>query len=86
MGTRAKKYDVTVSGSWGMYTATANTLRGKRWLRVNAPEGPEHTYVNGSLLVEGGNPSRLLVAGMVRDGLAVEVNGVDMTGFSEAAQ
>jgi len=70
--------DVSVSGSWGLYRVHAASLRALRWLRRHLAEG-ERTWASVDTIVcEGGRECRALVAGMVADGLSVEVNGVDM--------
>jgi hypothetical protein len=77
-------YDLIISGQWGLYTIAALTKRGRTWTRKHL-SGGERTHLNGALVCEGGDRCRAIVAGADKDGLRVEVNGVDMKGFRVAS-
>lgn len=77
-------YDLSISGSWGLYSITPRTARGKRWLARHCSSG-ERTYVADALMCEGGDRCRAIVAAADRARLRVEVNGTDMSGFGKRA-
>lgn len=72
-------FDVIVNGEMGLYMIDPLTPRARSWLKKNIRG--EQTHVGRLLACEGSRNVREIVAGMVRDELAVEVNGVDMKGF-----
>jgi hypothetical protein len=72
--------DLTISGSWGLYSITPTTPRGKRWLASHCSDG-ERTHLGDALMCEGGDRCRAIVAAADRSRLQVKVNGVDMKGF-----
>lgn len=74
------QFDLSVSGSWGLYSITPRTAKGKRWLKRHC-SGGERTYLADALVCEGGDRCRAIVAAADRGKLRVEVNGQDMTGF-----
>ncbi len=78
------EYDVSITGQWGLYSITAVTAAGKRWMRRNLSSG-ERTRLAGALMCEGGDRCREIVRAMDRAGLVVTVNGVDMAGFGGRA-
>ena len=73
------KYDLVISGQWGLYTIASPTKRGKTWLRKSL--AGEQTRLHGAIVCEGGDRCRAIVAGADRSGLRVEVNGLDMRGY-----
>lgn len=75
--------DLRIQGSWGLYSITTATPKGKRWQKRHLAKGERSVLPNGDLVCEGGDECRAIVAGAVKDGLAVEVNGVDMKGFGQ---
>lgn len=81
-----KRFDVSVTGQWGLYTIQPHTAKARTWLaREIKNDGDEHTWTaNGSLVCEGGDNCRAIVAAMVKESLRVEVNGVNMKGFRAA--
>jgi hypothetical protein len=71
-------FDVMVTGSMGLYAARFATPNARAWYRRHHLHlRGARTVLNGVLVVEGGDRCRDLVAGMVADGLRVEVNGVE---------
>lgn len=77
---RKKRLDVSISGRMGLYDISPLTAGGKRWVKRylrGAVASP-----NGHVWCEGGQECRAIVRGMDDSGLRVEVNGVDMAGFS----
>lgn len=79
-----KRYDISVTGSWGLYTIAPRTVKGRKWLIANCSDGERTWGEDGSLICEGGDNCRAIVAAMVKARLCVEVNGVDMKGFKAA--
>lgn len=75
--------DAVITGSWGLYTVAFLTDAGRAWREEHLPKGDEITEWCGQVVVEGGDRCRAIVAGMDRDGLQVEVNGVNMKGFGK---
>lgn len=73
--------DIRVTGSMGLYKIIAPTSAGKRWRKKHLTSGERVLDSAGALVCDGGENCRAIVAGAVKDGLAVEVNGVDMKGF-----
>jgi hypothetical protein len=69
-------FDVIVTGQ-GYYLITPSTKAGKAWARKHLSDG-ERTRVGNAIACDSGAQCRDIVAGMLRDGLAVEVNGRDM--------
>jgi hypothetical protein len=73
------KLDIIVSGEWGLYSCTPLTKRARTFVEgkviLDSWQDPAHFHV------EGGDRIRAIIAGMVKDGLRVEVNGADMTGY-----
>jgi hypothetical protein len=63
--------DVQVTGKLGFYTFNYLTKKAQRQV------GRRTTYI------DDGRECRRVVAELVRVGLRVEVNGVDMTGFGQ---
>ena len=78
-----KNPDVIVTGQWGLYSILPMSKRGRAWVKRHLSDG-ERTVLNGATMCEGGDRCREIVAGMVAQGLRVEVNGVDMKGFRAA--
>jgi hypothetical protein len=78
-----KALDVIVSGRMGLYSIDPLTVRGCKWMKRHLSKGERTPTSNGGVYCEGGNRCRDIVEGMDRDGLRVEVNGVDMNGFSK---
>lgn len=72
--------DVSINGQWGLYSIRPATARGRAWAKRHLSRG-ERTVLDGAIMCEGGRACRDIVAAMVRQGLRVEVNGVDMAGF-----
>ena len=80
---RRRKLDVAIEGSWGLYSCTPLTRAAQTFVKAKVDIGdwqdPERFHI------EGGDRCRALVAGMVAEGLRVEVNGQDMKGFKYGA-
>jgi hypothetical protein len=72
-------FDVSITGQ-GFYLISPGTTRGRAWARKHLSKG-ERTKVGDAIACDDGRACREIVAGMVKDGLAVQVNGVDMKGF-----
>ncbi len=68
-------FDVNVTGSMGLYSIRFNTPRAYKWFQDNLSKGPR-TFQYGALVCEGSPQCRTIVAGLVRDGLRVAVNGI----------
>ncbi len=75
-------FDIDVTGQWGLYVLTPTTLVAKRWMKKHIPKPT--SYGHGVLCCEGSDRCQDIVAGAVKDGLTVSVNGVDMKGFAFA--
>ena len=78
----ADGYDVLVTGSWGLYEITPAGSAARRWVKKHLSKGERTVRSNGAVMCEGGREIRHIVAGMVKDGLRVSVNGQDMAGFA----
>jgi hypothetical protein len=76
-------YDLRIQGSAGLYRIVAATPSGKQWRKRNLGKGERSVLPNGALVCDSSADCRAIVAGAVKDGLAVEVNGVDMKGFGQ---
>ena len=81
-GAKPPLYDLSVTGQWGLYEIFTPTTRGKRWVKKNVEA--DRIELGGAVVVEGGDRCRDIVAGAVKEGLRVEVNGLDMKGFRAA--
>jgi len=73
-------FDVVIQGQ-GVFMIDPLSERAKQWIEENIRG--EQTWLHDMLACEGSRNTRAIVAGMVRDGLNVEVNGVDMKGFGQ---
>lgn len=81
---RLRPADVLVRGKFGLYRMAFRSNEADGWRKAHLTDG-ERTYSNdGTLAIEGTDRCMAVVAGMVRAGLKVEVNGVDMAGFKES--
>jgi hypothetical protein len=79
-----KKYDVVVTGELGLYQIEPLTRAGKAWMDEHLSDGDgERTRMGESVICEGADNCRDIVAAMDREGLKIEMNGVDMKGFSK---
>lgn len=78
---KTKKFDVVITGEMGLYEIAPLTRIGKSWMDEHL-SGDERTRMNESVICEGSDNCRVIVRAMDRDGLKVEMNGVDMKGFS----
>lgn len=67
--------DVTITGEMGLYTIESNTPKARAWLKRNLAPKPQR------IACESGDRCREIVRACVREGLRVEVNGTDMTGY-----
>lgn len=78
-------YDLSISGSWGLYTIATPTQRGKDWAALHLSEdtGERTRDEQGNVVCEGGERCRDIVSGAVADGLNVEVNGTNMAGYGQ---
>ncbi|MGH7177701.1 MAG: hypothetical protein ACREJC_10000 [Tepidisphaeraceae bacterium] len=83
MSERTVSYDLTVTGSWGLYAIAPLTTKGRSWTKRHLTDAIAGA-VRGSVMCESGRMCREIVAEAVKDGLRVEVNGVDMKGFRAA--
>lgn len=72
--------DVKISGAMGFYSIEAQTRAAARWMNLHV-EGVHTQRIGEIAHCDDGGLCREIVAGMVADGLHVEVNGVDMKGF-----
>jgi hypothetical protein len=79
---RTKKYDVIITGELGLYEIEPLTRAAKAWMDENL-SGGERTRKGESVICEGGDNCRDIVRAMDREGLKVEMNGVDMRGFGK---
>jgi hypothetical protein len=87
MTKRLKKFDVLITGEWGLYEIEPLTRAGKSWMDENLSDGDgERTRIGENVVCEGGDNCRAIVRGMDHDGLKVELNGVDMKGFSKVRE
>jgi hypothetical protein len=73
-------FDVQIVGRWGLYSVMPVSRRGRTWSTRHL-SGGERVTIGQAIVCDGGDRCRAIVAGMVKDGLRVEVNGVDMKGF-----
>lgn len=81
---RPKQFDVVITGELGLYEIAPLTRTGKSWMDEHLSDGDgERTRMGESVICEGGDNCRDIVRGMDRDGLKVEMNGVDMKGFGK---
>lgn len=71
--------DVSITGSMGLYAIEPNTPKARAWLRKNLAPKPQR--LGDAIACEGGDRCREIVRACVREGLRVEVNGTDMTGY-----
>lgn len=76
---KPRQVDVSITGAFGLYSIRPRSKKARTWCQ-NKLTG-EQTRLAGAIVCEGGDRCRAIAAGMVYDGLHVEVNGVDMTGF-----
>lgn len=76
------KYDLSITGSWGLYSCVMNSQRARRWVEKNVES--ERIGDGNMFYIEGGDRCREIVAGAVKAKLRVEVNGLDMKGFQAA--
>ena len=79
-----KAPDITIAGS-GFYSIDPASRRGRAWVRRHLSSGERTPTDNGGVWTDSGRACREIVAGMVKDGLRVEVNGQDMTGFARVS-
>lgn len=81
---RGKKFDVIITGELGLYEIEPLTRAGKAWMDEHLSDGEgERTRMGDSVICEGSDNCQDIVAGMDKDGLKVEMNGVDMKGFGK---
>lgn len=81
---RGKQFDVIVTGELGLYEIAPLTRTGKAWMDEHlSDDDSERTRMGESVICEGTDNCHAIVAGMDGDGLKIEMNGVDMKGFSE---
>jgi len=85
MATRnPKKFDIAITGKLGMYEIAPLTRAGTSWRDEHLSErDSERTRRGESVICDGMDNCHAIVAGMDRDGLKVEMNGVDMKGFGK---
>jgi len=82
-----KKFDVVITGELGLYEIEPLTHVGKAWMDENLSDGDgERSRMGDSVICEGRDNCRDIVAGMDREGLKVEMNGVDMKGFGKVRE
>jgi hypothetical protein len=74
------KYDVIIDGRWGLYSIHPASKKGERWAQRKLSAG-ERTRIGEAIMCEGSDRCRDIVAAMDREGLKVELNGVDMKGY-----
>jgi hypothetical protein len=81
---RPKKFDVVITGEMGLYEIEPLTRDGKAWMDINLSDGNgERTRMGESVICDDSDYCREIVRGMDRDGVKVEMNGVDMKGFGK---
>jgi hypothetical protein len=81
---KAKKFDVVITGELGLYEIAPLTAAGKSWMDEHLSDhDSERSRIGDSVICEGSDNCRNIVRGMDRDGLKVEMNGVDMKGFGK---
>ena len=74
------KPDVVITGQMGLYEIRFVTEGGTAWFQQHL-EYHGRTWHGDALICDSSRMCRDIVAGMDRDGLAVELNGQDMKGF-----
>jgi hypothetical protein len=72
--------DVSVKGSFGLYTLDFLTRKGRTYERKHLSQG-DRTHLGEALICEGVRQCAEIIVAMNRAGLAVSLNGVDMKGF-----
>lgn len=71
--------DVTISGQWGLYQIQPLSKSGQKWVRKHLSKNS--IKLHDSIVCEGSDRCREIVAAMDLAKLCVEVNGVNMKGF-----
>jgi hypothetical protein len=78
------QFDVIITGELGLYEIEPLTRAGKAWMDENLSDGDsERTRMGESVICDDAGYCRDIVAAMDHEGLKVEMNGVDMKGFSK---
>ena len=72
--------DVSITGAMGLYQIQPLTKAGRTWTKKHLTSG-ERVRLGDTIACEGGDNCWEIVRGMVREGLRVEVNGTDMSGY-----
>lgn len=76
-------FDVLIGGEMGLYTIATCTKKARSWVKKHLPDA---VRIRGQIACEGGQNCRDIVRGMLRSGLSVAVNGLDMKGFDKASE
>ena len=88
MSEKTVSFDLMVTSQFGsaIYAVVPESKKGERWLRKSCPDAIWITTIRGVeyLACEGRRLCEDLVAGAVKAGLEVEVNGMNMKGFRAA--